>query len=66
MNIENKKKTIYHNLNKNKVEELEINELGKKKFKQRDEHSAIITIDKDLLRKDLINYKIIKSLTNGF
>ena len=48
------------------VEEVEINDLDKKKFKQTEEHSAIITIDKDLLRKDLINDKIIKSLTNGF
>jgi hypothetical protein len=48
------------------VEEVEINELDKKKFKQTEKHIAIITIDKDLLRKDLINDKIIKSLTNGF
>jgi hypothetical protein len=48
------------------IEEVEINDLDKKKFKQTEHHSAVITIDKDLLRKDLINDKIIKSLTNGF
>jgi hypothetical protein len=59
-------KKAYYNKYIIAVEDAEINELDKKKFKQRDEHSAIITIDKDLLRKDLINDKIIKSLTNGF
>jgi hypothetical protein len=59
-------KKAFYNKYISAVEEIELNELDKKKFKQTEEHSAIITIDKDLLRKDLINDKIIKSLTNGF
>ena len=48
------------------VEEIDSKELDKNKFKQTAEHSAIISINKDLLRKDLTNDKIIKSLNQGF
>ena len=59
-------KKAYYNKYIISVEEVQSNELDKNKIKQRDEHSAIITVNKDLLRKDLTNDKIIKSLNQGF
>ena len=48
------------------VEEIDSKNFDKNKIKQKDEHSAVVTINKDLLRKDLINDKIIKPVTDGF
>lgn len=59
-------KKAYYNKYIISVEEIEHSGLDENNFKQSDKHSAIVVVDKDLLRKDLINDKIIKSLTNGF